>query len=338
MNTTKQIQPQLSVIVPVYNAEKYIHNCIDSILRQTFHNFELLLIDDGSTDRSGQICDTYAKTDYRITATHIPNSGPGAARNAGISKARAEWICFIDSDDEIEAGYIETFFCQGIPKKECLTLQGLQYVNRNTGLTQKCITFPDVTLQGKELSTGIATYSILHSGFPVAKLYNGNIIKDNQLYFCENISYHEDHLFFFRYLRYVNCIQLIKASKYKYMITDSSLTGQIHPYEKVEIAYQALKKELSGIIDNFGITNHSYLNSIHNFICKIHIRAIVFCYRINTAKSKRRQLLSNSLAEQEYLTRYYTPDNIKEKLLKFTLLNLPVKSQDLFLKLLFTLR
>lgn len=94
--------PKISVIVPVYNAEKYLHRCIDSILAQTFIDFELLLINDGSKDNSGKICDEYAAKDNRIRVFHKENGGVSSARNLGLDNAKGEWVTFVDSDDWIE--------------------------------------------------------------------------------------------------------------------------------------------------------------------------------------------------------------------------------------------
>lgn len=91
----------ISIIVPVYNVEKYLHQCIDSILSQTFEEFELLLIDDGSTDNSGKICDEYEEKDSRIKVIHQHNQGQAKARNVGIDAAGGEWLAFVDSDDYI---------------------------------------------------------------------------------------------------------------------------------------------------------------------------------------------------------------------------------------------
>lgn len=93
--------PLISIIVPVYNSEKTLNRCIDSILSQTFHDWELLLIDDGSTDCSGEICDEYAIKDKRVKVFHKGNGGVSSARNVGLNNAKGEWITFIDSDDEI---------------------------------------------------------------------------------------------------------------------------------------------------------------------------------------------------------------------------------------------
>ena len=102
----------ISVIIPVYNAEKYLKRCVDSVLAQTCRQFEMILIDDGSTDGSGRICDEYAARDERIAAMHQQNKGQSAARNAGLDYAFAhggsEWIAFIDSDDWVNEKYLET--------------------------------------------------------------------------------------------------------------------------------------------------------------------------------------------------------------------------------------
>ena len=93
--------PKISIIVPVFNVEQYLPRCIDSILNQSFRNFELLLIDDGSSDNSGNICDRYAKNDFRIKVFHKKNGGVSSARNVGIDNAIGDWIFFSDADDEL---------------------------------------------------------------------------------------------------------------------------------------------------------------------------------------------------------------------------------------------
>ena len=98
----------VSVIIPVYNVERYLKKCIDSILNQTYKNLEIILVDDGSTDCSSKICDEYAKNDTRILVIHKANGGQSEARNIGISESKGEYIFFVDSDDYIEYNAIET--------------------------------------------------------------------------------------------------------------------------------------------------------------------------------------------------------------------------------------
>ena len=97
----------VTVIVPVYNAEKYLERCVDSILRQTYTNLEIILIDDGSPDRSGELCDAYARKDERVRVIHRQNGGVSAARNTGLDAAKGAWIMFVDSDDFIAPDAVE---------------------------------------------------------------------------------------------------------------------------------------------------------------------------------------------------------------------------------------
>ena len=102
--------PQISVIVPVYKVEPYLRRCVDSILAQTFTDFELILVDDGSPDNCGAICDEYAAKDARIKVFHQSNRGQAAARNTGIWQSAGEWICFVDSDDLIHPQLLQTLY------------------------------------------------------------------------------------------------------------------------------------------------------------------------------------------------------------------------------------
>ena len=99
--------PEISVIVPVYKAEAYLHACIDSILSQTFSGFELILVDDGSPDGCGAICDDYAARDSRVRVIHQENQGQAAARNRALAAAKGEWVCFVDSDDAVHPQMLE---------------------------------------------------------------------------------------------------------------------------------------------------------------------------------------------------------------------------------------
>ena len=102
--------PVISIIVPVYRAEKYLNDCVDSILRQTFADFELVLIEDGSPDQSGAICDEYAQRDERVRVIHQPNQGQAAARNHALPMTQGKWLCYVDSDDAIHPQMLEHLY------------------------------------------------------------------------------------------------------------------------------------------------------------------------------------------------------------------------------------
>ena len=100
----------ISVIVPVYNVEKFIEKCINSILAQTYKDFELILVDDGSSDKSGEICDSFSAQHPNVHTIHQPNSGVSVARNNGIAAAKGEYIAFVDSDDTVNESYLELLY------------------------------------------------------------------------------------------------------------------------------------------------------------------------------------------------------------------------------------
>ena len=103
-------KPLISIIIPVYNAEKYLKKCLDSVINQTYKNLEIILVDDGSTDKSPEICDKYAEKDSRIIVLHKENGGVSSSRNAGLDIFKGEYLSFVDSDDYVEPDYIEYLY------------------------------------------------------------------------------------------------------------------------------------------------------------------------------------------------------------------------------------
>ena len=124
-------KPLISVIVPVYNVKQYLRRCVDSILKQTYENIEIVLIDDGSTDESGAICDRYAQKDVRVKVIHKENGGLSDARNKGMQEARGEYFAFVDSDDYIAKDYIAYLFELIVENKAQISLCGyLKFIEK----------------------------------------------------------------------------------------------------------------------------------------------------------------------------------------------------------------
>lgn len=210
--------PKISIIVPVYNVEEYLYYCIDSILAQTFTDFELLLIDDGSKDRSGEICDEYAKKDNRIHVFHKENSGVSSARNLGLDKAQGEWICFVDSDDNIEFNYLQTFIhLITVQIADCYVV-GCNIIKDNTqkklGLKDKYYTLEQI----KDFIMDSRKVSIF--GVPWNKLFKNKIIQKYRIRFDENISSYEDELFVMDYILNIKSILTSSHCTYNYVIRD----------------------------------------------------------------------------------------------------------------------
>src|SRR4051812_47980519 len=128
------MNPKISIIVPVYNVQSFIRECIESILGQSFVDFELILVNDGSSDQSGFICDEYSNTDKRIVVIHKENGGQSSARNMGIESAKGEFIGFVDSDDWIHSDMYKTLYSKVMETNaEIIACNLLKFDKNSTG-------------------------------------------------------------------------------------------------------------------------------------------------------------------------------------------------------------
>lgn len=213
---------KISVIVPVYNVEKYLPKCIDSILQQTFTDFELLLIDDGSPDNSGIICDEYASKDNRIQVIHKKNAGVSAARNTGLEYAQGKWITFVDSDDWLEKDCFQT--C--INHIKAYNLDLLQFSYKQIDKTKKIQLHIEQTPKLK-FEQYIASKKInltVWGGF-----FNKEIITKNNIKFDTRLKLGEDQLFVYRYIASCNFCMKINHSFYNYRYNNESASINSKP-------------------------------------------------------------------------------------------------------------
>lgn len=205
--------PKISVIVPIYNVEKYLPRCIDSILSQTFTDFELLLIDDGSKDNSGMICDEYAKKDTRIRVFHKENGGVSSARNLGLNNAKGEWICFIDADDLIEACFLEDLLND---LSGDLIVSGYKIF----GSLDETVLYDDSTIELNNEGwayinkTDYNTEAIFYC--PWGKLFKKQIIEDFEIRFNTDMFLAEDTCFIIQYVCHITSIRIIHSCSYRY--------------------------------------------------------------------------------------------------------------------------
>ena len=193
----------ITIIIPVYNAEKYLHTCIDSVLKQTYKNLEILLIDDGSTDSGGNICDEYAQLDTRVRVVHKTNGGPSSARNIGLLNAIGDFISFIDADDYVDNDYIEKL-------KEKIENFDIAIINSN--------------YEYKTFNKYQAMFYLVSSlnNAPWGKLYRRSIIGD--IKFEEGKTHGEDYDFLSRLIPNVTNIVLFKNFSYHYEERPNSIT------------------------------------------------------------------------------------------------------------------
>lgn len=215
-------QPKISIIVPVYKAEKYLHKCLDSIKQQTFTDWECILVDDGSPDSSGKICDDYVYKDSRFRVIHKKNGGVSYARNSGLDNACGEYICFVDSDDYIETDYLSNFGCDS---NMDLYVQGAFFVTeerqRKVKLEQtNLFELPDIAAK----VTSIMPYS--PKGFvlraPWSKLYKSCLV--GNLRFDTTVSFSEDYIFNVSFYKKINSLSISAGCGYYYMQDNSYLS------------------------------------------------------------------------------------------------------------------
>ena len=195
----------ISVIVPVYKAEKYLHRCVDSILTQTYTDFELLLINDGSPDNSGAICDEYAAKDSRVRVFHKENEGVSSARNLGLDNAKGEYVTFCDSDDYVGEDWLMAY-SEAIKESLDFAIQGIYYIiNKGELETKRLVPYKGCNLNDKRnLIVQLISYGVY--GYPVTKLFKRQIIEDNHISFDTNSAFREDEQFFSKYLEYVTSL------------------------------------------------------------------------------------------------------------------------------------
>lgn len=215
--------PLISVIIPVYNVEKYLDVCVSSVCNQSYDNLEIILIDDGSSDRSGQICDNWENRDKRIVVIHQLNKGVSAARNSGLSIARGEYIGFVDSDDEIETEMYEKLFQKLIQSQCQMAMCAYETIDEEGNLCKRAFEdIPESILTTEHYLELINVNVRNHCALAVAwnKLYSSKILEE--LRFPEG-TVHEDEFFLNDVLARVNKTVVLQEPLYKYRQREQSI-------------------------------------------------------------------------------------------------------------------
>ena len=209
----------ISIIVPIYNVEKYLNKCIESIVNQTYENIEIILIDDGSNDNSGIICDEYAKKDNRIIVVHKENGGVSSARNKGLKIAKGEWISFVDADDWIEQTFCQTLLNKVTQEQADIALCGYNRItdNRiekiNANNQEVFLNSNEYLVKSLNPQTGF--------GFCHMKLIKKEVLKS--ISFNERIEVGEDALFNIQLSTYIKKAVFLKQPLYNYRINNQSV-------------------------------------------------------------------------------------------------------------------
>lgn len=247
----ESVNPKISVIVPVYNAEKYLHKCIDSILAQTITDFELLLINDGSKDNSGTICDEYAKKDNRVRVFHKENGGPGLSRNVGILSSTGMYLSFVDADDWLEKQMLEQFYLMATTYKTDIVVAGRinEYVKKNR--TTKIALEDSILYHQKDfyhLWLKLKTHTLEH--FVWNKLYRRDLIISNNILFALEPKA-EDTFFNFDVWNVANRIYVLNDSFYHYRIEEMNSLSYKNDIDLLLFVNQKLYNSYSRFTSRF---------------------------------------------------------------------------------------
>lgn len=240
---------KISVIVPVYNVEAYLERCVESILQQTYAHFELILINDGSTDSSGQICDHLASQYENIKVYHIENAGVSNARNMGIQLATGSWVTFIDSDDFVTQDYLATLASAVEGENIGFVIAPLHHI-KNGIVTDLHPHSGKTELWSTEETMKELLMTTRTSFFPVAKLFKRNLLADEKF----NTNYHlaEDALFLTELLLKTRCSSVfIDKPVYYYDHREGSATTSVnqHVFDTIEV-YQQIIAQVSQAFPN----------------------------------------------------------------------------------------
>ena len=255
----------ISIIVPVYNTEKYLDRCIQSILSQTYTNFELLLIDDGSTDSSGAICDSYAEQDSRVRVFHKPNGGVSSARNMGLDNALGEWIIFCDSDDWIDAEMYEQMYNAAIQNKVDMVCCGLlvEHNNKKDTLSYNN-SYEDHKLMYDCLAPIIVTYFATGNKLVSKKIYDINRIRATE---GANMWEDVELMTKIRYFSQSSCV--INKPFYHYnRMNESSITSALKMLSRVEGQVERVKQIERFFIEQGAAKKYKHFISLLKFQAK----------------------------------------------------------------------
>lgn len=301
----------VSVIVPVYNASEYLNECLNSLAVQTDHNYEVILIDDGSTDQSYSICEDFCNHHAKFRIIHKANGGVSSARNHGILESKGDLLCFVDSDDYVKPDYIKDLRQEMTPEVD-FVLSKFYFIEGDditTPLAEYCKGMPGVLF---------SKANIIACQAPYGKLFRRNIIVDNSIRFDENVRYGEDRLFVYTYLYYTHWVVVSSKVNYLYIRRSGSLTSKIYSISKEEYAYLECKRVINALIDKLDLVETDKLHNLYAEICDFGNRVLNAIYHTHGLTRKERCNMMN-IIDMDFHSKYLRADSIKEKVLRLLL-------------------
>ena len=283
---------KVSIIVPVYNMDKSLEKSVSGLLAQTYQHLEVILVDDGSTDNSLQVCHEIAQNDKRVKVVHTENQGSGPARNAGIEHATGDYAYFMDADDHIEAEAIEVLVST-MEREQCdLVVFGHQTINPQ-GETIYFKQFPNVTMAGSDIRENYGKRSGTGAVYDIPrgiwdKFFDLRKIKDNNIIF-PNLRRHETELFVVRYLDITKRVSFIDKVFYTYCKSDMKKMLEKYPVNYIDVITASMQERIDTIA-GWNPENKAALKRIELEFVERLIRAMELSFNKSTGFNKQQRL------------------------------------------------
>lgn len=298
----------ISIIIPVYQCEKIISDIIEDILKQTYQDYEVILVDDGSTDSSAQICKEYEKRDFRIRAVFNEHQGVSGTRNAGIAVAKGEYVAFIDSDDRIEPDYLEQLH-KNVKGKDLVisTFDRWFYNHADDAKIEKNIQLnAEIDMQDNFAEYFSELYVSTLLGVVYCKLFRTDIIRKNQIKFQTDIYIGEDFLFNFDYLKNCNTIRCIPYMGYHYICKRGDSLTHKNDLKKFEYGKKLFKESVE-FAEEMNLSE-AETKGIYNLYLRTIFKNIEVMHQMKDQLSIKEK--------KEYIRKVMTDQNTKDTLEK----------------------
>lgn len=239
---------KISLIIPVYKVEEYLYDCLKSVLNQTFQDYEVILVDDGSPDRSPQLCDEWAEKDYRISVIHRKNGGLSAARNTGIKAAKGDYLYFLDSDDELTPDALEVMYRLAEAHPQVELVQGGFFERKEDAGKHTPYNLPKYTEDAKLIKNTLLTFDgdLIKAQ---SRLVRRDFFVENKLWFKEGII-HEDNYWTFFLAKYVKTMCFCNRRTYYHRMNPDSITHAVN-VKKEYNAFKVILEDFCNNIDGF---------------------------------------------------------------------------------------
>lgn len=316
--------PKISVIVPVYKVEPYLPQCIDSILVQTFADFELLLIDDGSPDRCGEICDEYARKDERVRVFHQKNAGVSVARNKGLAEARGEYVVFVDSDDYVLPEYIQDLYGE-FPDGEKSGVVIETVVKLYPGELMKPCSLPHLNLSSKDKYRILTELADKNIGYPHSKLYCMDIIRRYQITFLPTVSLLEDLFFLLDYILQADFVLVRNVANYVYRVghLTTALSMSDKPLAEEYRVFQNYYHRILHYQQEYGLPSTEFKRTFGELKIFFHriLLSLYTCGHFQKKSYKERKLFLKELVTiyPDWIQKEFAPDYLADRIARFLL-------------------